>query len=54
MYSSLNLLLLEIYHPQIFIEILYVCSMNLDANQIETIKNYLKTCPVLNAYLFGS
>lgn len=28
--------------------------MKLDANQIETIKNYLKTRPVLKAYLFGS
>lgn len=36
------------------IEILYVCSMKLEANQIETIKNYLKTRPVLKAYLFGS
>ncbi|HNX55301.1 MAG TPA: nucleotidyltransferase domain-containing protein [Prolixibacteraceae bacterium] len=28
--------------------------MKLDASQIETIKNYLKTRPVLKAYLFGS
>ena len=28
--------------------------MKLDARQIETIKNYLKTRPVLKAYLFGS
>lgn len=28
--------------------------MKLEANQIETIKNYLKTRPVLKAYLFGS
>ena len=28
--------------------------MNLDNNQIEAIKNYFKTRPVLKAYLFGS
>lgn len=28
--------------------------MKLDACQIETIKNYLQTRPVLKAYLFGS
>ena len=28
--------------------------MNLDNNQIETIKNYFRTRPVLRAYLFGS
>ena len=28
--------------------------MKLEAIQIETIKNYLKTQPVLKAYLFGS
>ena len=28
--------------------------MKLETNQIETIKNYLKTRPVLKAYLFGS
>ena len=28
--------------------------MNLDNNQIETIKNYFSTRPVLRAYLFGS
>lgn len=28
--------------------------MKLDASQIETIKNYLRTRPVLKAYLFGS
>lgn len=28
--------------------------MKLEASQIETIKNYLKTRPVLKAYLFGS
>ena len=33
---------------------MYVSSMKLNARQIETIKNYLRTCPVLKAYLFGS
>jgi len=28
--------------------------MNLDNNQIEAIKNYFRTRPVLKAYLFGS
>ena len=28
--------------------------MNLDNNQIEAIKNYFRTQPVLKAYLFGS
>lgn len=28
--------------------------MNLDINQIETIKEYFSTKPVLKAYLFGS
>jgi len=28
--------------------------MNLDSSQIESIKNYFSTCPVLKAYLFGS
>lgn len=28
--------------------------MDLDNNQIETIKNYFRTRPVLRAYLFGS
>ena len=28
--------------------------MNLDNNQIEVIKNYFRTRPVLKAYLFGS
>ena len=28
--------------------------MNLDANEIETIKRFFETRPVLNAYLFGS
>lgn len=28
--------------------------MNLDNNKIDTIRNYFKTRPVLNAYLFGS
>ena len=28
--------------------------MNLDSNQIDAIREYLKTCPVLKAYLFGS
>ncbi len=28
--------------------------MKLEACQIETIKNYFETCPVLKAYLFGS
>ena len=28
--------------------------MKLEVSQIETIKNYLKTRPVLRAYLFGS
>jgi uncharacterized protein len=28
--------------------------MKLETSQIETIKNYLKTRPVLKAYLFGS
>jgi len=28
--------------------------MVLDNNKIQTIKGYLKTCPVLKAYLFGS
>lgn len=28
--------------------------MNLDSNQIESIKSYFKTRPVLKAYLFGS
>ena len=28
--------------------------MNLDSNQIESIKNYFRTRPVLKAYLFGS
>ena len=28
--------------------------MYLDSNKIETIKNYFKTRPVLNVYLFGS
>ena len=28
--------------------------MNLDNNQIEAIKNYFRTRPVLRAYLFGS
>jgi uncharacterized protein len=33
---------------------LYICSMKLDANRIETIKKYFETRPVLKAYLFGS
>ena len=28
--------------------------MNLDSSQIESIKNYFRTRPVLKAYLFGS
>ena len=28
--------------------------MNLDSNQIESIKSYFRTRPVLKAYLFGS
>lgn len=40
--------------PLNFNGILYVCSMKLDASQIETIKSYFETRPVLKAYLFGS
>ena len=33
---------------------LYICSMKLDANKLETIKRYFETRPVLKAYVFGS
>ena len=33
---------------------LYICSMKLDANKIESIRRYFETRPVLKAYLFGS
>jgi hypothetical protein len=32
----------------------YIRDMKLEANKIETIKNYFETRPVLKAYLFGS
>ena len=32
----------------------YICYMNLDSSQIESIKSYFRTRPVLKAYLFGS
>jgi len=32
----------------------YICNMYLDNNKLESIKNYFKTRPVLNVYLFGS
>lgn len=38
----------------ISVEIMYICSMKLDANKIATIKSYFETRPVLKAYLFGS
>jgi predicted nucleotidyltransferase len=37
-----------------FIQICYLCFMQLDKTRIETIKEYFKTRPVLTAYLFGS
>ena len=33
---------------------LYICHMTLNNSEIEFIKNYFKTRPVLKAYLFGS
>lgn len=35
-------------------KVLYICSMKLDANRIETIRKYFETRPVLRAYVFGS
>jgi len=32
----------------------YICYMKLDRNQLEEIKRYFSTRPVLKAYLFGS
>jgi uncharacterized protein len=36
------------------VKMLYICSVKLDANKIETIKRYFETRPVLKAYVFGS
>jgi len=33
---------------------MYICSMKLEASQIEKIKSYFENRPVLKAYLFGS
>ena len=33
---------------------MYICSMKLEACQIEKIKSYFENRPVLKAYLFGS
>ena len=32
----------------------YFCFMKLNKRQLETINSYFRTCPVVNAYLFGS
>jgi predicted nucleotidyltransferase len=37
-----------------FLQILYICLMTLSSKEIESIKDYFKTRPVLKAYLFGS
>lgn len=34
--------------------LLYICNMNLEKSNIEIIRNYFRTRPVLRAYLFGS
>ncbi len=39
---------------QMCVEKPYICYMKLDRNQLEEIKRYFSTRPVLKAYLFGS